>query len=110
MGLLSTKIHPEYIANRRYRAQINILKTANEIPFKFEESNNKLYDQHYYNLYSYYKRDWLNPLNSLISNYAMSNVLRSFSIAEEMHSKNSLAKLLNLKIQIHKQHIADADI
>ena len=110
MGLSSAKIHPEYIANRRYRAQMDILKEANKIPFKFEEGEDKLYDQHYYNLYRQYKLDWLNPLNSLISNYAMSNVLRSFSIAESMHSANSLAKLLNLKIKIHHQNIADADI
>lgn len=40
----------------------------------------------------------------------MSNVLRSFSIAESMHSAYSLAKLLNLKIKIHHQNIADPDI
>ena len=110
MGLSSTKKHSDYIANRRYHAQMDILKEANKIPFRFEDGESKLYEQYYSSAYNYFKLDWLNPLNSLISNYAMSNVLRSFSIAESMHSANSLAKLLNLKIKIRHQNIADADI
>ena len=40
----------------------------------------------------------------------MQNVLNSFSIAEEMHSRNSLVKLFNLKIKIYQQNIAGAII
>lgn len=110
MHLASKEIYPEYIANRVYRAQVDFLKEAQKKPFNYEESEDKLYEQYYYVGNNVLALDWLNPLNSLLSKVSINGVLNGFTFIESMHSKNSLAKLLNLKIKIHQQQIADADI
>ena len=110
MHLASKEIYPEYIANREYRAQLDFLKEAQKNPFNYEESENKLYEQYYYIGGNAWTFDWLNPLNSLLSKLSENHVLNGFTFIESMHSENSLAKLLNLKIKIHQQHIADGDV
>ena len=110
MHLASKEIYPEYIANREYRAQLNFLKEAQKNPFNYEESENKLYEQYYYIGGNARTLDWLNPLSSILSKVSVNGVLRGFTFIKSMHSKNSLAKLLNLKIKIHQQNISDAYI
>lgn len=111
MHSTSVKIQPEYIANREYRVNLDFLKEAQKLPFTFEESQNKLFEQYYYSAGNdYLDINWLNPLNSILSKVVVNNVLKGFRFVELMHSKNALVKLLNLKIRIQQQNIVDADI
>ena len=103
-------VHFNYIQNRVYRAHTDFLKEAKKSPFTFKESQRKLHQRYYFDRYQFWNFDLLDPQHSLISTMVINGFLNSFNLVASMQSKNALIKLLNLKINIHQQKIADADI
>ncbi|PPD56750.1 MAG: hypothetical protein CTY10_02590 [Methylotenera sp.] len=103
-------VHINYIRNRIYRVHIDFLKEAQKSPYTFKESQRKLHKRYYFGRYQFWNYDLLDPQHSLISNMLINGFLNGFNLVGSMQSKSALIKLLNLKINIHQQKIADSNI
>ena len=103
-------VRVNYLSNRIYRAQREFLEKAYNSPFNFKESQHSLHQRYYFDRDQFWNFDLLDPRHSFISNVIINGFLSSFNLVGSMQEKSALAKLLNLKIKIHQQNIADADI
>ena len=103
-------VHVNYIQNRIYRFHRDFLNEAQKSAFTFKASQRKLHQRYYFGMNAFRNLDLLDPQQSLISNMVINGFLNSFELVGSMQSKSALIKLLNLKINIHLQKVADADI
>ena len=102
-------LNMDYIKNRLYRFQLDFLGRAQLPPSTFDLSISEMRDKYELgtNIFNY---DWLNPLQSILTNMLISGQTRGFHLVKSMHSKDALIKLLNLSINIRQQKIPEADI
>jgi len=103
-------LHPEFIRNRIYRAQMDFLDKAQKPPSTFEVSRNELNKKYGFstlNLMGYY---WLDPYNSMLANMITGGFIKGLYLVSSMHTKNSLICLLNLSVQIKQQKIVKIEI
>jgi hypothetical protein len=105
----NTAMNAEYIRNRIYRHQTEFLKHAYYPPLNYDKSSAYLAEK-YSSRTSIFNYDWLNPINSWASKTFSDVLAKCFYLLKSMHSHNAKIKLLNMRVIIHQQNIAVADI
>lgn len=101
--------HPEFIRNRIYRAQMDLLNRAQKPPATFSASRLEL-NKKYGGAANVFAYNWLDPFNSFLSMRLTSEFARNLHLVGAMHAKNVLISSLNLSLQIKQQKISPANI
>lgn len=102
-------LNMDYLKNRFYRYHLDFLSRAQMPPSTFDNSSIEMANKYKFGA-NIFKYDWLNPLQSALTNILISGQLNGFLLVKSMHSKVALIKLLNLSINIRQQKIPEAEM
>ena len=102
-------LNMDYFKNRFYRYHLDFLSRAQMPPSTFDNSSIEMANKYKFGA-NIFKYDWLNPLQSALTNILISGQLNGFLLVKSMHSKVALIKLLNLSINIRQQKIPEAEM
>ncbi|MDI1309225.1 MAG: hypothetical protein PSV17_07300 [Methylotenera sp.] len=105
----TTVFHREFIRNRIYRAQVDLLNRAQKPPATFSASRHELNEKYgeTTNIFAY---NWLDPFNSFLAMRLTSGFAKNLYLIGSMHAKNALINSLNLSVQIKQKKISPAKI
>ena len=102
-------LNMDFFKNRFYRYHLDFLSRAQMPPSTFDNSSIEMANKYKFGA-NIFKYDWLNPLQSALTNILISGQLNGFLLVKSMHSKVALIKLLNLSINIRQQKIPEAEM
>lgn len=105
-----TIFHREFIRNRIFRTQTDLLSRLQKPPSTFSVSRLEMNIRYGVTKATIFDYNWLDPFNSILSMRFTSEFIRDLYLVSSMHAKNALISLLNLSLQIKQEKIPSANI